>query len=113
MASHPEDPIKNMPLLDSFLTEVSRLHPPDGLTVQRKVKKRFTLPSGGIIPPGNLVAVPVLAQSQNPKVFPNPAKFDGRRFLLQDDKDTSTHAVSNFTDVRASFSFWGAARKAW
>jgi len=102
-----------MPLLDSFLTEVSRLHPPDGLTVQRKVKQRFTLPSGGIIPPGNLVAIPVLAQSQNPKVFPQPATFDGRRFLLQEHENTTMHAVTNFTDVRSSFSFWGAPRKAW
>jgi hypothetical protein len=45
-----------MLLLDSFLTEVSRLHPPYGLTAQRKVKQDFTLPSGGIIPAGNLVA---------------------------------------------------------
>jgi cytochrome P450 len=112
-SQNPEDPIKHMPLLDSFLTKVSRLHPPDGLTVQRKVKQDFTLPSGGIIPAGNLVAIPVLAQSQDPKVFPRPQTFDGRRLLLQAHQDANTHAVSNFTDVRESYSFWGAPRKAW
>jgi cytochrome P450 len=113
MASNPEDPFKEMHLLDSFLTEVSRLHPPDALTVQRKVKKAFTTPSGALIPPGNLIAVPVLAQSRNPHVFTNPNKFDSRRFLLNKDQDHDTNAVSRFTDVRYSFLFWGAPRKAW
>jgi hypothetical protein len=71
----PDDPFKEMHLLDSFLTEVSRLHPPDAcnyllthifyvmllilhlVTVQRKVLRSYTLPSGIVIPPGNLVAV--------------------------------------------------------
>jgi hypothetical protein len=53
-----------MLLLDSFLREVSRLHPPYGLTVQRKVEQDFTLPSGGITPAGSLVAMPVRAQSR-------------------------------------------------
>ncbi|KAF2242509.1 cytochrome P450 [Trematosphaeria pertusa] len=106
-----KDPLKEMHLLDSFLTETSRLYPPDALTVQRKVKKPFTLPSGAVIPTGNLIAVPVLAQARNPEVFPNPETFDGRRFLLKDGQTKDKDAVSRFTDVRYSFSFWGAPRK--
>lgn len=113
MTASPEDPLREMHLLDSFLTEVSRLHPPDALTVQRKVKKTFTTPSGAVIPPGNLIAVPVLAQSRNPHVFTDPEKFDSRRFLLKKYETQDTYAVSRFTDVRYSFLFWGAPRKAW
>ncbi|KAF1993952.1 cytochrome P450 [Amniculicola lignicola CBS 123094] len=112
MATNPEDPLKEMHLLDSFLTEVSRLHPPDALTVQRKVKKEFTTPSGAIVPPGNLIAIPILAQSRNPQVFVDPDRFDGRRFLLKKDQTQGINAVSRFTDLRQSYLFWGAPRKA-
>lgn len=112
-ATNPEDPLKEMHLLDSFLTEVFRLPPPDALTVQRKVKKEFTTPSGSIIPPGNLIAVLVLVQSRNPHVFVDPDRFDGRRFLLKHDQTQGADAISRFTDLRHSFLFWGAPRKAW
>ncbi|KAF2469379.1 cytochrome P450 [Lindgomyces ingoldianus] len=107
-----EDPFKKMYLLDSFLLEVARLNPPEALTVQKKVKLPFTLPSGVYIPPGNLIAVPHQARARNPDIFPNPDQFDARRFLPKHEQQCETEAIAKFTDVSYRYLYWGPPKKA-
>ncbi|KAF2726748.1 cytochrome P450 [Polyplosphaeria fusca] len=107
----PDDPFKRLYLLESFLMEVARLNPPDALVVQRKVKKTVKLPSGAVIPPNNLIAVPQQAMARNPALFPEPDTFDGRRFLPENEHIRATQAVTKLTDVKYSYMYWGPPRK--
>jgi cytochrome P450 len=109
--SKADDPFKTMYLLDSFLLEVTRMNPPESLTVQKKVKKPFTLPSGVHVPAGNLVAVPHQARARNPDIFPNPDEFNPRRFLSTEHQ-REYEAVSKFTDVNYQYLYWGPPKKA-
>ncbi|KAF2188051.1 cytochrome P450 [Zopfia rhizophila CBS 207.26] len=111
--NNSNDPFKEMHLLDSFLLEVARLNPPDALTVQRKVMKPFKLPSGAYIPAGNLVAVPMQALARNKDIYPDPDRFDGRRFFNANAKKGENGPVTKFTDVSYAYPYWGSPRKSW
>ncbi|KAH8586513.1 cytochrome P450 [Bisporella sp. PMI_857] len=110
MRISPEDPFKEMHLLDGFLLETARLNPLDALAVQRKVLKPTTLPSGAYIPPGNLIAVPQHAVYQDANRFSNPLHFNPRRFRQQTQDDDKP--VKKFTDVSYDYLHWGSPRRA-
>jgi cytochrome P450 len=83
------------------------------VTVQRKVLKPFTLPSGAYIPPGNLIAVPQQAIARSPHNYPDPKHFDGYRFLPKHEEQRQTDAMTKFTDGSYLHPYWGPPGKAW
>lgn len=111
MSSDVEDSFKNMHLLDAFLRESARLNPLDALSIQRKVLSPFTLPSGGHIPAGNLVAIPQQAVLQNPEYYPNPSHFDPYRYFPNQTRKRHQDVTTRYTDVSHSFPYWGSPRK--
>ncbi|KAI0381913.1 cytochrome P450 [Hypomontagnella monticulosa] len=102
--------LKGLRLLDSFLRESARLNPPDALSVQRKAIRPFKLSDGTTIPTGNLVAVPQHAVMRDADYYPDPERFNPRRFYLEGDLE-SDMAVQRFTDVNIQYPFWGAPTK--
>ncbi|MCJ1236865.1 hypothetical protein MMC14_004847 [Varicellaria rhodocarpa] len=100
------DSLENMPLLDSFLKESSRLNPSDSISVRRKVMKPFTFFDGTYIPVGNWACVPQKAMMRDPDTYKNPELFDGFRFTSQNSVKY-TERGSSFTDADDSFPFWG------
>jgi cytochrome P450 len=73
------DAVAALPLLDATCTETLRLHPivPD---VARRLRAPLEL-GGWTIPRGAGVAVLAALMHNDPKLYPRPEVFDGRRFL--------------------------------
>lgn len=44
------------------------------------VTKKYTLPNGTTLPEGTGLIIPVLGIHHDPKIYPNPLKFDPERF---------------------------------
>lgn len=81
------------------------------LSIQRKVLSPFTLPSGGHILAGNLVAIPQQAVLQNPEYFPNPSHFDTYRYFPNQTRKRHQDVTTRYTDVSHSYPYWGSPRK--
>ncbi|KAJ5702276.1 cytochrome P450 [Penicillium malachiteum] len=127
---HPEyvDPLRNeinqastgdqlgpkfdqMPLLNGFLRESSRLNSMDALTIQRMALSSYTFSSETHVPAGNLVAVPQVSVMQDPDNYVFPKEFNPYRFLDVDETDGSIKGMSKHTDVRWDYPYWGSMRR--
>lgn len=70
--------LQKLKLMDSFLKESQRLHPPGTVSMNRHVERTFTLSDGTTIPAGSRLMV---AGSYNdPSVYSDPETFDAFRF---------------------------------
>ncbi|OJD31824.1 cytochrome p450 [Diplodia corticola] len=69
-----------MKLMDSFLKESQRLHPPTLLTLNRVAESALTLSDGTHIPKDAVLCVS-MENLSDPALYPDPAAFDARRFL--------------------------------
>lgn len=74
--------LNDMPLMDSFISEVNRLHPTGAVTCARTVMdpRGFRFHDGLYLPAGAKVAVPTLAIQTDPQNFQDPLSFRGFRF---------------------------------
>ena len=111
--------IESLPLLDSFMKEVSRMNAFDSVNVRRKALKPFTFSNGGPhVPVGNVACVPqtpILLDEMN---YPNSTEFNGFRFMPKH----ATTAIpsskvgketSRFTDVTHTYPVWGYGSWSW
>jgi hypothetical protein len=94
---------EEMPYMDSFIKETSRLSPGPILSVPRAVMENYTLPSGGNIPAGNWLAVPQLTLMRDAEYYEDPTSFKPFRFVA--DKMRWTHPSYEYP-------FWGSIRHA-
>jgi cytochrome P450 len=107
LASAPDgwlSSLNDLPLLDSFLKESTRLSPSDSISLRRKALKTFTFSDGTVVPKGSWVCVPQRAIQRDAAYYENPERFDGHRFIKQG---------SALTDLDARFPFWGLGKRAW
>lgn len=81
------------------------------VSIQRKVLLPFQLPSGGIIPAGNLIAVPQQAVLMNENFYPTPDHFDPYRYSPNKNRKEYQGFTTRFTDVSLAYPFWGSPRK--
>ncbi|XP_044755273.1 cytochrome P450 4C1-like [Coccinella septempunctata] len=72
--------INQMNLLDRFVKECFRLYPPAHF-VGRHINEKVPLPSGYTIPAGAMTLIHIYDIHHNPKIYPEPDKFDPDRFL--------------------------------
>ncbi|CRG87276.1 Ent-kaurene oxidase [Talaromyces islandicus] len=106
LASAPDgwlSSLNNLPLLDSFLKESTRLSPSDSISLRRKALKTFKFSDGTVVPKGAWVCVPQRAVQRDAAYYENPEQFDGHRFVNQG---------SALTDLDARFPFWGLGKRA-
>jgi hypothetical protein len=129
-SSQAPDPYGQLRLLDCFLRESSRLNPLDSrmffrardvshflahstdatsVNVQRKVVKPFIFSDGVHIPAGNLIAIPQREMMRDPCLYASPGIFDPYRFMPASEEE----AVTKYTDVKWSYTFWGSPHKPW
>ncbi|KAL2793385.1 cytochrome P450 [Aspergillus keveii] len=122
--------LEQLPLLDSFMREVSRLRCLDKYAIRRKALKDYTFvqdiesdsDTGSSrpisIPAGSTVCVSSYNILHNPSIYPDPESFDGRRFIqpeheqkhLQDRGPDSSSGGCNrnrYTEVSEENLLWG------
>jgi cytochrome P450 len=80
--------LRNMPLLDAFIKETGRLHPPV-FNVPRGVVSDFEF-AGYRIPEGAQIRLALAAGQRLSEVFPNPDHFEPARFLPPREEDKKT-----------------------
>lgn len=80
--------LRNMPLLDAFIKETGRLHPPV-FNVPRGVLSDFEF-AGYRIPEGAQIRLALAAGQRLPEVFANPDHFEPARFLPPREEDKKT-----------------------
>ncbi|KAI6369733.1 hypothetical protein MCOR25_004362 [Pyricularia grisea] len=93
----------NMKLMDSFLKESQRLHPPSDVTLNRKVMRNITLSDGTRLPKGAILMVASATKLRDSEIYERPNEFDARRFLrLRDDSsNTANQYVSTSNEMFA------------
>ncbi|CAG8956642.1 hypothetical protein HYFRA_00011953 [Hymenoscyphus fraxineus] len=92
-------------LMDSFMKESMRLHPPANITMRRQATEDIRLADGTEIPRDTYLFVAPVPM-KDPAVFENPEVFDGYRFLRMREQQTSQnqdggkyHLVSTSSDL--------------
>jgi sterol 14-demethylase len=71
--------LREIPLLERFVLEVLRLHPPL-VTLMRRVKSDFSV-QGQMIPAGDTIAISPYVTHRNPAYYAEPERFDPERPL--------------------------------
>ncbi|KAH8777837.1 cytochrome P450 [Diaporthe sp. PMI_573] len=94
-------------LMDSFLRESARMHPIDGLGMNRLAIKDFKFSDGSQVPAGTLVAVPQHELLRDEQIYEDPDRFNGHRFYTPESESDPAANVKH-TDVRWDFPYWGA-----
>ncbi|MCJ1267977.1 hypothetical protein MMC22_007863 [Lobaria immixta] len=104
--------VEMLPLLDSFMKEVSRMNAFDSVAVRRKALQSFTFSDGGPhIPIGNVACVPQMPILLDAKNYSCPMDFNGFRFASKGAATSTTRVpgerTSTFTDVTEIYPIWG------
>jgi len=83
--------------LDSFMRERQRQAPPTVLGLKRIMQQPYTLEDGTHLHKGAYVCVAAYAIENDPKIVPEPAKFDGlRSYKIEGpDLDSNIHAFAS------------------
>jgi len=80
--------LREVPVLESVLKEVLRLHPPL-VILMRGVLRDFQV-CGHVIPAGHLVAISPAVSHHIPELFPDPERFDPARYGPGREEDSQT-----------------------
>ncbi|KAJ5693214.1 hypothetical protein N7462_002637 [Penicillium macrosclerotiorum] len=94
-----------MILLDSFLKECLRMHPPAALSAHRVCVAAFKLSNGIYLRPGTHVAVPSDCIHRSSKYYKNPESFDGFRFVK--------NANNRLVDLSPDYLVFGMGSHSW
>ncbi|OAG09463.1 cytochrome P450, partial [Paraphaeosphaeria sporulosa] len=97
--------IHRLPLLDSLIKEVVRLHPLDTMAVRRKAMRDFTFTTGNrqFCPAGSTVCVSAYDQMHDEKFYPHPDDFLPSRFVNTEDPLRG----AQFVEVSEKYPIWG------
>ena len=98
---------EDMPYLDSFIKETSRLSPGPILSAPRTVMVPYTTADGCHIPSGNWLAIPQISLMRDDKIWSNGKEFEGFRFV-----DENASSESRWTHPSYEYPFWGSIRHA-
>ena len=99
-----EKSLLQLPKMDSFIRESQRLNPNTPLTINRYITSDVLLSNGQVLPRGTSTTVALFAMNFNSKIFENPDKFDGERFVsLRENRERGEGAYGGKEGPR-----WGA-----
>jgi hypothetical protein len=111
---------EDMPYLDSFIKETSRLSPGPILSAPRAVMHDYTTSSGAHIPSGNWLAIPQIALMRDERIWSGGSDFQPFRFVTSspnssNPSDTNSETAvseSRWTHPSYEYPFWGSIRHA-
>ncbi|KAI0181565.1 cytochrome P450 [Hypoxylon sp. FL1284] len=90
-------------LMDSFLKEGQRMRPMGASSMHRYVEKDLTLSDGTVLPKGSRIIV--AGNFMDPRIYPDPEKFDAARFLKMRQQTGQEHSWQLVTTSPAHFLF--------
>jgi hypothetical protein len=106
----------DMPCLDSFIKETSRLSPGPILSAPRTVMRDYTTSSGAHVPAGNWLAIPQIALMRDERIWSGGEEFKPFRFVSSSLSSSSETAKavseSRWTHPSYEYPFWGSIRHA-
>ncbi|KAL8276748.1 hypothetical protein RQP46_010857 [Phenoliferia psychrophenolica] len=79
----PHDLLKNIPLMDAYINEALRIHPPLSIEPLRQAPEGGVMIAGVLIPGGTQVRVPSHVIQTDPANYERPNEFDPDRWILQ------------------------------
>ncbi|KAK5128354.1 hypothetical protein LTR85_003022 [Meristemomyces frigidus] len=82
-------------LMDSFLKESQRFHPPGFASMNRMVKANIQLSDGTTLPAG--ARIMLAPKYSDPTVYTDPGKFDPHRFLREREKPGQNNSWQHVT----------------
>lgn len=88
--------INNMKYLERVIKESLRLYPPAAF-MGRETSETIRTHGGYTIPIGTQVFICPFAMHRNPKIYPEPEKFDPDRFLPEQVKSRHSYAYLPFS----------------
>ncbi|GFS49408.1 cytochrome P450 3A8 [Nephila pilipes] len=88
--------LQDMKYLDNVISETLRIYPPSP-RLERLTEADFKLGDTGItLPKGMIVSIPNYALQHDPKLFPDPEKFDPDRFTAEERAKRDPYAYLPF-----------------
>ena len=102
----------DLPLLDSFLKEVARMHPITAFSMPHQVVSDFTFTDGTHVPAGNWVCIPQKAIMQDSALYADPTVFQGFRYVHWNDLGEPASAA-RLSHPSWKFPYWGTVKQAW
>ncbi|RDD38957.1 Cytochrome P450 3A41 [Trichoplax sp. H2] len=88
------DTISNLTYLDMVLDEAMRIYPP-AFRFNREASEDITI-NNIFIPKGMTVTIPIIAIHHDPKLWPNPDKFDPERFSAKAKAERNPYSYMPF-----------------
>jgi cytochrome P450 len=71
--------IASMPYTEKVINESMRLFPPAWSLMVRRVKEEITL-GDTVLPAGSVMLIPMWVVHRDPRIYPDPLRFDPERF---------------------------------
>jgi len=91
--------IATLPLLDATINEILRVHPAAPSSMMRITPHGGGVVGGVFIPGGTVVSMQCYTTHRDPKVFPDPDRFDPRRWM-----DVGDDTLERMKDLFMPFS---------
>jgi cytochrome P450 len=82
------------------------------VTFERIIHEDLTLSNGFTIPKNTTIGVPTHAISMDPKIYPNPDKFDGFRFAKLRQEDPTMEGKAQYVASNPNSMAFGYGRHA-
>lgn len=85
--------------MSNTLDDIDNLGLYKAVTARRMTTKTVTLSDGTVIPKGSSTMVPTLTAMIDPKIYPDPERFDGERFFrMRAENETRAQLVTTNID---------------
>ncbi|KAI9669871.1 MAG: hypothetical protein M1831_006906 [Alyxoria varia] len=104
--------LSKLELLDSFISESSRLSPLDAVSMRRKALVDYTFSDGTFVAKGNWVCFPQAAMMRDPQYWDDADSFDGFRFANVEAVERTASHSAGAEAVNGTVSRAAAAKRA-
>ena len=80
-------PVDKLPYLDAVIKETLRVYPAIPMSEQRTAPPKGATIYGIHVPQGTICSLQPYTENRDPRVFPDPEKFDPERWMIDHDSE--------------------------